>query len=326
MLPWERPNAPEHVRVRQPVMEIKAAPGPRADLPKRQPADELPPILRKYDLGVVVMTHRGSSNGRLSVLLSSIPDNYPVTVCSDSVAQVDIDGDEQVARYHRAAFSHLSPWGGRAANAIHCMKATNWPATLYLCDDVWLFPECIRDALRNYHAIKALGVPLAVLGVPGWETFYDLGNGHRSFEWWGFKSWDECLLKPWMFHAVPPNPAYRMCPALYKNPFGACMLMNREAYEDLGGFSPAYWAHDDVYNHKVWLSYRWVNAAYPGRGYMHLGAQSWHHGEAQEYVNQFKDATGMTADESGAKQVEAIYHWRALVGGCFEQLGGSPAV
>ena len=98
------------------------------------------------------------------------------------------------------------------------------------------------------------------------------------------------------------------------------------AYDDLGGFAPEYWAHDDVFNHKVWLSRRWVSASYPGRGYMHLGAQSWHHGEAVEYVGSFKAATGMTVEESGRLQVEAIESWRPILGPIFVGLGGTDAV
>ena len=143
---------------------------------------------------------------------------------------------------------------------------------------------------------------------------------------WGFRSWAQCLAEPWLFERVPPNPAFRIGPALHRNPFGACMLLNRTAYDDLGGFSPDYWAHDDVFNHKVWTSYSWVNACYPGRGYMHLCAQSWHHGEAVEYVREFKDATGMTADESGALQTNGIEFWKPRLKETFERLGGVDAV
>ncbi len=319
ILPWEKPDAPEHVKNRQPVMEIPAQRGIRDDLPKRRPADELPLSLQEENYGIVIMTHRGSSNGRLSVLLSSIPANYPVTVCTDSVAEQDVQDDRIVAEYHGAGFVHCTPWGGRAKNAIHCMEFTSWDLTLFLCDDVWLFPETCCDALRWFAIFERHHVPIASLAVPGWETY-------REHVQWGFSSWAQCLFEPWRFEAVPPNPNFMRGPSLRKNPFGACFLINRDAYEALGGFSPDYWAHDDVWNHKVWTSKEWVSCGYPGRGYMHLGAQSWHHGEAQEYVREFKDATGMTAEESGALQVKSIERWAKELGFIFVRLGGTPSV
>jgi hypothetical protein len=317
--PWDEPAAPEHVRVRQPVMEIKAFPGIRKDLPVRRLPDELPWSLQQVNFGIVIMTHRGSSNGRLSVLLSSIPSNYPVLVSSDSISDVDIKRDEEVAKYHGADFTHCTPWGGRARNAQNCMEKSSWDRTLFLCDDVWLFPECVSDALRWTMTFYRHDIPVAVTGVPGWETYHN----HKQ---WGFEDWDQCLNEPWLFEKVPPNPTLVKTPALYKNPFGACMVINRVAYNDLGGFASEYWAHDDVFNHKVWVSNRWVNVMYPGRGYMHLGAQSWHHGESVEYVGEFKDATGMSADESGAAQVASIYRWKDKLHDKFVMLGGSPAV
>lgn len=319
MYPWEAPNAPEHVRARQPVMELRGKRGVRDDLPRRRPADELPTSLQGVSYGVVIMSHRGSSNGRLSVLLSSIPENYPVVVSSDSIDLDDVRADAYVAEHHGADFAHCTPWGGRARNAIHCMERASWDRVLYLCDDVWLFGETCRDALRWFVTFERHGLPLASLAVPGWETYHT----HQSL---GIPSWQHCLDEPWRFEAVPPNPAFRMTPALYKNPFGACFVISRAAYADLGGFSPSYWAHDDVWNHRVWTSGRWVSAGYPGRGYMHLGAQSWHHGESVEYVREFRDATGMTADESGALQVAAINEWRTKLEGVFTSLGGTDAV
>jgi len=59
---------------------------------------------------------------------------------------------------------------------------------------------------------------------------------------------------------------------------------------------------------------------------MHLGAQSWHHGEAEEYVGSFRAATGMTVEESGRLQVEAIERWRQKLGPIFARLGGTDAV
>lgn len=319
LFPWQLDSAPEHVRVRQPVMELKGPRGIRYDLPKRRPAVEMSPALRGESFGIVVMCHRGCSNGRLSVLLSSIPENFQVVVSSDSIAVEDAEGDREVCAHHEAGFFHSHPWGGRSHNAIHAMSCTNWRLTLYLSDDVWLFPEAPLDALRWFRVIEGCGVPLAMLAVPGWETY-------REHEQWGFASWQQCLDEPWRFEAVPPHPNFQRGPSLYKNPFGACMLINRAAYDGLGGFAPEYWAHDDVFNHKVWLSRRWVSASYPGRGYMHLGAQSWHHGEAVEYVGSFKAATGMTVEESGRLQVEAIESWRPILGPIFVGLGGTDAV
>jgi hypothetical protein len=317
--PWDAPGAPEHVRVRQPVVELHGPRGVRFDLPKRREADELPQALQGLDYGIAVMSHRGSSNGRLSILLSSIPANYPVVVSSDSIDPADIEFDRRVCAHHGADFSHSTPWGGRAANAIHTMACSNWRITIFLNDDVWLFPEACANALRWFHAIESQGVPLATLGVPGWHT-------RDEHPMWGFKSWQECMDEPWRFEAVPPNPAFQRCPALFKNPFGACMVVNRDAYQDLGGFTSRYWAEDDVWNHQVWTSNRWVNAGFPGRGYMHFGGQSWHHGESVEYVGEFKDATNMSAEESGRLQVESIYRWKDKLGSVFLKLGGTEAV
>lgn len=317
--PWEEPDAPEHVRRRDPKMEIAARSGPRTDLPRRRPPDELAPVLASQDFGIVVMTHRGYANGRLSVCLGSLPENYPVHVCSDAIAPADVRGDELVARWHGATFHHATPWAGRAGNAIACMASTAWYWTLYLCDDVWLFPETVSEMLRWGVILQSHGVPLAALAAPRFETYHE----HKEY---GFASWGQCLAEPWRFEALAPPAGFRKTPALYTNPFGACMLLHRGAYHDLGGFSPDYWAHDDVYNHKVWTSGRWVNAAYPGRGYVHLGAQSWHEGETDPWVGSFQAATGMTAEESGQQQAAAKIAWADRLAGIFESLGGKAMV
>lgn len=307
------------MRVRQPVMEIPARSGVRTDLPRRRTADLLPPSLLKQDFGIVVMSHRGSSNGRLSVLLSSIPENYSIIVSSDSIEPDDVGLDRDVSLYHGAKFEHCSPWGGRARNALHCMEKAPWRLTLFLCDDVWLFGETVAEMLRWYSLIESAEVPIGMLGAPGRETYHD-------YKEMGFETWGQCLAEPWRFERLPFVPGFMRMPALFKNPFGACMLINRGAYMGLGGFAPNYWAHDDVFNHKIWLSNEWVNCAYPGRGYVHLGAQSWHHGESVEYVGTFDQATGMSAEDSGKLQVASIYRWIDKIGHVFERLGGQAAV
>lgn len=319
VLPWEDPTAPPHVKMRQPVMEIPADRGIRHDLPKRRPADALSGVLSRLDFGIVIMSHRGSSNGRLSVCLSSLPENYQVIVSSDSVAEIDVAADREVAAHHGANFIHCTPWGGRARNARHCMEVAPWRIVLFLCDDVWLFPEAVLNSLRWFYTFEEAGLPLASVCVPGWETYHT----HKD---WGFESWEQCLREPWRFEAIPPNPNFQRCPALYKNPFGACFVLNQDAYKDLGGFTEKTWAHDDVWNHQVWLSERWMSAGYPGRGYMHLGAQSWHHGESQKYVGTFDAAAGMTAEESGRLQAQAIERWKPKVGHIFLKLGGEEGV
>ena len=319
---WDDPNAPEHIRTRQTVHRLDPSPdctdGIRTALPRRWPADEVPLSLRGYDFGVTIMTHFGASNGRLSTLLSSIPENFPVTVASDGIAG-EADADRVVADHHGARFSHLAQWGGRAANAIHAMDAQKHDVVLFLNDDVWLFPETCLTALRWFHTLSAL-MPLASLACPGWETV----SVHANPNWakWGYASWQQCLDEPDRFNAIPPHPNFALGPRLWKNPFGACFIINRVAYTDLGGFTPLYWAEDDVWNHQVWCSDRWVSASYPGRGYMHLGAQSWHHGESEASVGSFQAATGMTTDESGACQVVSMERWQAQLGLVFACLGG----
>lgn len=319
---WDDPAAEPHVRARQTVMQLAPPPdcrdGLRTVLPRRRPADEVPPSLRGYDFGLTIMTHYGASNGRLSTLLSTIPENYPVTVASDGIG-AEADADRAVADAHGARFSHLGTWGGRAANAIHAMDAQRHDVVLFLNDDVWLFPEACLTALRWFHTLSAL-MPLASLACPGWETVHE----HSNPNWlkWGYRSWQQCLDEPEHFHMIPPNPAFALGPRLWKNPFGACFVINRAAYVALGGFTPLYWAEDDVWNHQVWCSDAWVSASYPGRGYMHLGAQSWHHGESAASVGDFRAATGMTPEESGARQVRAMERWQHLLGPVFARLGG----
>ena len=97
LYPWEEPDAPLHVKERQPVMELALPMGIRRDLPRRRPADELSRTIQWSDFGIVIMTHRGYSNGRLSVCLSSLPENYPVVVSSDSITPEEIAGDREVA-------------------------------------------------------------------------------------------------------------------------------------------------------------------------------------------------------------------------------------
>lgn len=318
-LPWEEEGAPEHVRKRQPVCELGGPRGVRRDLARRAPADEMPLALQGKSYGVAVMTHRGCSNGRLSVCLSSIPENYPVVVCSDSVDPKDIYDDSATAEYHGASFHHIGRWGGRAANARFTMESAHWDHVLYLCDDVWLFPESTLEALRWTVMMEGAGLPLATLGLPLRHT----RDEHQDY---GFSSWQECLDHPEKFLSLGIPKGYERLPALFRNPFGAGMVISRKAYDELGGFAREYWAHDDVWNHKVWTSKKWVNAAYPGRGFMHYGGQSWHHGESQEYVGSFLAATGMTADESGAAQARGQETAAEKWGYVLMALGGTPSV
>lgn len=316
--PWEDQNAPEHVRNRQAVWNMKG-PVLRIDLPKRRPAVELPRALQGLSYGAVVMTHRGYSNGRLSILLSSLPENLPVHVSSDAITENEAAMDQMVADHHGADFSHHKPWDGRAGHAIQCMNATNWDYTLFLMDDVWLAPEVTVEVLRWTYMMLGHGVPLAALAIPGWELYH-------HWQDFGFTSWQDSLDRPQLLEAVPPNPSFLRAPCLYRNPFGACSVIVRAAFNDLGGFSPKYWAEDDVFNHRVWLSDRWVNAAMPGRGYCHYGAQSNHFGETAEWIGTFQAATGMTAEESGKLQAESQGRWKAKLGGIFLSLGGTPSV
>ncbi len=270
--PWDDPSAPEHVRKRQPVWNL-AGPAVRTDLPRRRPAVELPRALQGVSYGAVVMTHRGSSNGRLSILLSSLPADLPVVVSSDAIDESDVKLDATVADYHGADFVHHTPWDGRAGHAIQCMNVTSWDWTLFLMDDVHLAPDVTIEALRWGHVLQKHGVPLACLAIGGWELYH-------HWQDFGFTSWQDTLDRPQLLEAVPPNPSFYRAPCLYRNPFGACMLIWREAYRDLGGFRRGYWANDDCFNADIWLSGKWVNAAMPGRGYCHWGAQSAHFGES----------------------------------------------
>ena len=318
IMPWDDPAAPEHVRKRQPVWNM---PGPtiRIDLPRRRPALELPRALQGLSYGAVVMTHRGSSNGRLSILLSSLPANLPVVVSSDSIDEADIRLDAEVAAHHGADFVHSTPWAGRAGHAIQCMTVTSWDYVLFLNDDVWLFPEATLEALRWTYVIEHAGVPLAMLAVPGFESYHDYAK-------WGFDSWQQCLDEPMRFEAIAPHPKFLMAPALYKNPFGACMVIVRKAYRDVGGFAREAWSHDDTINHRIWLSRKWVNAAMPGRGYVHYGNQSGHFGETQEWMGSHLAATGMTADESGRAQHAIMEEWTPKLADIFLSLGGTPCL
>lgn len=303
-----------------PKMEIPGTIGVRNDLPRRRPAvPKLPPCIRDGSCGVVVMSHRGFSNGRLSVCLSSLPENFPVTVVSDSIEPADVERDRYVAEFHGARFHHSTPWGGRAQNALSCMAATDWQYTLYLCDDVWLFPETATEMFRWSSIFHQNNIPMACLCAPRFETYHE----HKEY---GFATWGECLAQPWRFESLPPPVQFQCGPGLYTNPFGACMVVYRPAYEDLGGFAPEYWAHDDVFNHRVWLSGRWVNCCYPGRGFVHLGAQSWHDGEGAEWVGTFEAATGISAAESGRLQTEKKIEWAARLRDNFARLGGEAAL
>lgn len=314
--PWQQPDAPEHVKVRQPVWNLTGPPI-RHDLPKRRQAQELPRALQGLSYGAVIMAHNGFSNGRLSILLSSLPENLPVVVSSDSIDSWEVERDAEVAKHHGADFSHSTPWAGRAGNAINCMAVTSWDYTLFLNDDVWLFPEVSLEALRWTYILQHAGLPLACLAVPGFEAYH---------EWrgWGFSSWQETLDQPWRFEAIPPHPKYLLAPALYKNPFGAAMVIVRKAYDELGGFYRETWCHDDGFNHKVWASKKWVNAAMPGRGYVHFGNQSGHFGESAEWIGSHLAATGMTADESGVLQGVILDQQAERYGEILLALGGTP--
>ena len=313
--PWEDPNQPEHVRNRQTVWHL-TGPAVRTDLPKRRPPYEYPRSLQGLSYGCVVMTHRGYTNGRLSILLSSLPQNLPTIVSSDAITPSEMALDRTVAEYHGASFVHHAPWDGRAGHAIQCMAVAPWDYILFLMDDVWLAPEVTIEALRWARIYEEHGVPLASLAIPGWELYH-------HWQDFGFSSWQDTLDHPERLESVPPNPRFLLAPCLYKNPFGACWLIVRKAYEDLGGHKREYWAQDDTFHHQVWLSDKWVNAAMPGRGYTHYGAQSNHFGETAEWIGTFEKACGMSADESGKLQYEFMHRWAYKLGPVFEKLGGT---
>jgi hypothetical protein len=316
--PWDDPSQPEHVRKRQPVWNL-TGPTIRIDLPRRRPAVELPRALQGVSYGAVLMTHRGNSNGRLSILLSSLPENLPVVVSSDSIDEHDVKLDRTVAEHHGADFVHHTPWDGRAGHAIQCMECTSWDYTLFLMDDVFLANHLTVDALRWARILEGHGVPLAALAIPGWELYHHWKD-------FGFESWQDSLDRPQLLEAAPTNPSFVRAPALWKNPFGACMLIVRKAYSDVGGFRRTYWANDDCFNSDVWLSNRWVNAAMPGPSYFHWGAQSAHFGEAPEWIGTFDAAMGMSAEESGRLQVESMLRWREKLGHIFLGLAGTESL
>lgn len=317
--PWEDPAAPEHVRKRQPVWKDMTGPAIRIDLPRRRPAIELPRALQGLSYGAVIMTHFGARNGRLSILLSSLPENLPVIVSSDSIDANEIEMDREVAKHHGVDFVHSTPWSGRAGHAIQCMECTSWKYTLFINDDTWWFPEATLEALRWTWKIEQAGVPLAMLAIPHYESY------HHWMDW-GYDCWQECLDNPRKFEAVGPHPKYLMAPALYQNPFGAGMVIVRDAYNDVGGFAREAWSHDDTINHRIWLSRKWVNAAMPGRGFIHYGAQSNHFGETQEWMGSHLAATGMTPDESAKAQSEIKAEQAEKYGHIFLALGGTPCL
>lgn len=321
--PWLDPNAPEHVRNRQRVWKDMKGEMMRLDIPTRRPAYELPRALQGVSYGAVVMTHKGYDNGRLSILLGTLPSNLPVVVSSDAITADEASLDRTVADFHGAQFVWHTPWDGRAGHAVQCMQVAPWDYVLFLMDDVWLAPGVTIEALRWTRILENVGVPLASLAIPGWELY------HHYMDF-GFKSWAETLAQPQKLESVPPNPAFYRAPCLYKNPFGACLVVVKRAYEDLGGWyggrEPKYWANDDTFHHFVWTSGRWVNGAMPGRGYCHYGAQSNHFGETEEWIGKFFDVTGFTADESGAKQYEWMKSWGERLGNVFLKLGGTVSV
>ena len=77
---------------------------------------------------------------------------------------------------------------------------------------------------------------------------------------------------------VKPNPHYSSGPGIGRV-FGCCMMIDRKVYNEVGGFPTNFWAEDDAYNYLVYKTPKWVIPYFPGRGYMHYGAQSWHKGE-----------------------------------------------
>ncbi len=319
MYPWEDETQPVHVRNRQRVWETMTGNMIRLNLPRRRPPYEYPRALQGLSYGAVVMTHKGYDNGRLSILLSSLPANLPCIVSSDAITPGEMDLDRTVAEHHGADFVHHAPWDGRAGHAIQCMAVAPWDYVLFLMDDVWLAPEVTIEALRWTRILEGVGIPLASLGIPGWELYHH----HKDF---GFTNWQHSLDMPQLLEGVPPNPSFFRAPCLYKNPFGACWLIVKRAYEDLGGFPKEYWANDDCFHHRVWLSNKWVNAAMPGRGYCHYGAQSNHFGETAEYIGSFEAACGMAAEVSGAKQYESMKLWNKVFEQKFLKLGGTGMV
>src|SRR3990167_10079066 len=87
--------------VREPfVRQLWGERGIRKDLPKRRIADNLPEELKKLDFGIAIMSHCVGSNGRLSVLLSSIPENYKVIVSDDAVSPEDVAIDKEICEWH----------------------------------------------------------------------------------------------------------------------------------------------------------------------------------------------------------------------------------
>lgn len=319
MYPWENPTAPEHVKNRQRVWKDMKGPSLRIDLPKRRPAIEMPRALQGLSYGAVIMTHNGFENGRLSILLSSLPANLPVHVSSDAIDENEMVQDRTVADWHGAGFSWHRPWSGRAGHAIRCMDVTTWDYTLFINDDTWWFEEATVEAFRWAHILTTAGLPLAVLAIPHFETYH-------CWKEWGFDSWQQCLDEPTRFEKIGPHPKFLMAPSLWLNPFGAGMVIVRKAYDELGGFAREAWSHDNTLNHRVWLSRKWVNAAMPGRGFIHYGAQSNHFGETQEWMGSHLAATGMTDEESGLAQRAVMEEMTVKYADIFLKLGGTPCL
>lgn len=304
------------------VRQIEGQRGIRHDLPKRRARDILSPEIEKYNFGITIMSHCGGRNGRLSVLLSSIPENYKITVSDDAIEENDIALDKEICEWHGAEYHHHTPWSGRAGNAINAMKINNFDVILFLNDDIWMFPECVSNALRWYHILTQAGIPVGGLSIPQWETW---GTGepscHGNYKMWGFSSWDECLLEPWRLEAVPPNPAYSM-PQI-GHVFGACMLITRQAYNDSGGFPMEFWAEDDAFNYTMLKTGKYISIKIPGRGYIHYGAQSWNRGETQETVGSWEKAYGISPEESQRIQTEIRNEWQQKIGNILARLGGA---
>jgi hypothetical protein len=313
--PQEKPLVPEPWSLCS--AHLDGPRGIRYNLPRRRPADDLPEELKQYNFGVAIMTHRGNSNGRLSVCLASLPENYPVVVSSDSVEKEDVEKDAEICRYHGAEFNWSTPWAGRAGNAINtmdCARGKGWDLVLYLNDDVWLAPETCRDILFWYNEYLKEGmVEVGAMMVPGWECY-----GH--YDKLGFKSWQETFDNPQRLDFAPANPHFAKGPGM-GHPFGCAMVIVMKCYDEVGGFVKEFWAEDDAFNHQFLVSGRWFGPYHPGKGYYHFGAQSGHTGETVEWVGSMEDALGVTAEESGKMQEVYQNRWWEKYRDVFTRLG-----
>jgi N-acetylglucosaminyl-diphospho-decaprenol L-rhamnosyltransferase len=177
---------------------------------------------------VVVVTYQSAEH--LPACLASVPAGCRPTVVDNASA----DGSASVAEALGASVIRNDANLGFGAAAGQGARTGDGELVLFLNPDAELAPGGLETLAAAFEADPRLGIAGPQLSDPS-------GAPQRS--WWPFPSPGRTWLEAFGIHLLvkdEPGPGQRV-------PFvvGACMLVRREVFEELGGFDPGFWLYGE---------------------------------------------------------------------------------